>query len=143
MELLSVHSTRRKVAGTWMGKRTERRVFMHHDGVEYVYAGSLAGNNGDYWKMIPLRVFMDSVDGVHEVISKEDMANFARYFDLQYERLYGHEDNFDMERLVSFGDAMIDNYSPLVSAFREYREDYLSSDREVAAFVMAMQVYLY
>lgn len=131
--------TNRKVAGVWHGKRTTRKVYISRDGSEYVNAGSLSAAHPRW--LISLNKFMEFVDDVHEVVSDDDMSTLDRYFCLQYERLYEHEDGFNMEHFVSVGNTMINNHSPLVAAFVKYRGDFLSSDREVAAFVMASQVW--
>lgn len=136
---MNVYETNRKVAGIYCRKRITRKVYMDGDGTEWVYVGSLGRHPRC---MVKLDVFMDYVDDVHEVISKADLDFLLDVYNKQYKRLYGHEDGFDMDSLTRKGDTMIDNHSPIVAAFAHHRGDYLSSDREVAAFVMALQVYL-
>lgn len=138
---MNVYMTKRRVAGNWRGKRVVRKVYMTRDGREYVNAGELSATHTRM--LIPLEAFGSCVHKLHEVTTDKEMREFGRYFALQYERLYGHEESFDMASLVGMGDRMIDNNSPLVAAFVKYRNDCLTSDREVAAFAMALQVFFY
>ena len=138
VSVMYVYKTNRKVAGTWQRRRIDRVVYINN-GEEYVHAGSLSATRRRI--LIPLKMFMEFVDNVHEVATLHDMGNLAWYYDLQYHRLCGHEDSFDMERLVAYGNTMIANGSPLVAAFKKVRQDSLTNDLEVAAFAMAAQAW--
>lgn len=84
-------------------------------------------------------------DECNEQVAKEcklaygwNLESLLKQFVKEYDFLY---DNYDRvagyEEALNFGDAMIHEHHPLVSAFVRYRQDALVSDREVAAFAFA------
>lgn len=69
----------------------------------------------------------------YKPILKEQLEQF----NLAYEYLYDNRDNVKEYGIgLTFGDYMLSNSarSPFLLAFIEYRQDYLTSDREVAQF---------
>lgn len=66
---------------------------------------------------------------------KYDMERLGREFAHMYSYLYDSDDEVDGYRsALAYGDQLINDHHPVIKQFAEYREDVLSSDREVAAF---------
>lgn len=68
-----------------------------------------------------------------------DINNFLEKFNKEYEFLYENHDN-----VVGYYDALIEgnefieNYPEFVGEFVKYRGDFISSDREVVAFMFVL-----
>ena len=73
-----------------------------------------------------------------------DIKEFQRKFRQEYANLYDHRDNvagyreaveeFDNYMAVDFG-----GFQRFVNEFVDYRKDIISSDREAAAFMLALE----
>lgn len=74
-------------------------------------------------------------------MAKYDMKALYEKFSSEYEYLY----DADVEGIevagyrdaMAYGDQLINEHHPVVKQFAQYRQDVLSSDREVAAFGFA------
>ena len=72
-----------------------------------------------------------------------DIEEFLQKFNQEYSFLYEHKDNVAGYReAVEYGDHFISKNKDFVAEFVKYRGDFISSDREVAAFMFAMEHYL-
>lgn len=72
-----------------------------------------------------------------------DIKQFLKEFNQEYAFLYDHDDNVaGYYEAVRFGDEFIKTHKDFVGEFIRFRGDFLSSDREVAAFAFAMEKYL-
>ena len=68
-----------------------------------------------------------------------NIHEFHRRFGEEYEFLYDNHDNVAGYReAVEAGDEFIRTHLDFVLEFAEYRGDYITSDREVAAFMFAL-----
>lgn len=68
-----------------------------------------------------------------------DIQEFLEKFNEEYSFLYDHHDNVaGFREAVEFGDDFIPKHKEFVSEFCNYRGDFLLSDREVAAFMFAL-----
>jgi hypothetical protein len=68
-----------------------------------------------------------------------NIHEFHRKFGEEYEFLYEHGDNvFGYREAVEAGDEFIKSHPDFVLEFVQYRGDYITSDREVAAFMFAL-----
>ena len=71
-----------------------------------------------------------------------NIQEFAEKFNQEYEFLY---DNYDRvagyDEAVDMFDAMLksENFAAFVEEFGNYRQDFISSDREAAAFMFALE----
>ena len=71
-----------------------------------------------------------------------NIHKFIEQFGNEYEFLYNHHDRvagydeavFEFDRLMETNDS----FAQFVKAFVEFRQDYVSSDREAAAFMFAL-----
>lgn len=64
-----------------------------------------------------------------------DMERLGREFVHMYDYLYDAEDEVaGYASAMAYGDQLINEHHPVIKQFAQYREDVLSSDREVAAF---------
>lgn len=80
----------------------------------------------------------------HVTVRRVSISKFARQFSDDYEILYTKKpcptpNTPPTARDLKQGDALIRDQHPLVSALATYRQDILSSDREVIAFVRALR----
>lgn len=69
-----------------------------------------------------------------------NIENFLEKFNSEYDFLYqnnNHVAGYD-EAVRSF-DGFLKNHQEFVSEFVKYREDFISSDREAAAFMFALE----
>ena len=72
-----------------------------------------------------------------------DIEKFLKKFNQEYSFLYEHKDNVaGFREAVEYGDHFISKNPEFVGEFVRYRGDFISSDREVAAFMFAMEPYL-
>lgn len=66
---------------------------------------------------------------------KDLLKNFTR----AYEYLYECSDQIPFyEHMLKLGDEFIEEHGDFVGEFAKFRGDYISSDREVVAFAMAL-----
>lgn len=64
-----------------------------------------------------------------------DIAEFLEKFNKNYDFLYDHNDNVaGYYEALEYGEKIINEQPEFVREFVKYRGDFLSSDREVAAF---------
>lgn len=74
---------------------------------------------------------------------KINIHKFLEQFNKEYDFLY---DNFDAvagyDEAVAAGDEFIKKNPKFVREFVEYRGDFISSDREVAAFIFALETFM-
>lgn len=69
-----------------------------------------------------------------------NIHKFLDKFNKEYDFLYDNRDNVaGYEEAVMAGDEFIRRYPDFVREFNQYRNDILSSDREVAAFMFALE----
>lgn len=67
------------------------------------------------------------------------IEDFLKKFNEEYAFLYEQHDNVaGFQEAVEFGDDFIPKHKEFVSEFCNYRGDFLLSDREVAAFMFAL-----
>lgn len=77
-----------------------------------------------------------------------DMVNiniekFKREFDEEYNFLYDNNDRVvGYEEAMKAFDEFAENHIKFISEFVRYRGDFISSDREAAAFMFAMEKYM-
>ena len=72
-------------------------------------------------------------------INNINIHEFARRFGNEYEFLYNNRDNVaGFSDAVREGDEFMKNHREFVSEFCKYRGDFITSDREVAAFMFAL-----
>lgn len=71
---------------------------------------------------------------------KINIAEFEKQFNKEYDFLYEHNDNVEgyREAVQSF-DEFIKTHGDFVGEFAKHRGDYISSDRECAAFMFALE----
>ncbi len=62
-------------------------------------------------------------------ITKAHLKDYSKIYDTFYEHGYD-------EWLVDFGDRILKEYNDITSAFIQARKDFLTSDREVAAYAV-------
>ena len=64
---------------------------------------------------------------------------FARQFDKEYAFLYEHEDRVaGADEAVRAFDEFVQRHGDFVAEFSRFRGDYITSDREAAAFMFAL-----
>ena len=73
-----------------------------------------------------------------------NIAEFLEKFNAEYKFLY---DNYDRvagyeEAVTAFDEEFLPNHKEFVREFCKYRGDLITSDRECAAFMFAMENYL-
>ena len=69
-----------------------------------------------------------------------NIEKFLKKFNEEYEFLYNNHDRVaGYHEALQAGDEFITNHSDFVREFVEYRGDFLSSDREVVAFMFALE----
>ena len=72
-----------------------------------------------------------------------NIREFYKRFQKEYDFLYEHDDRVaGYHEALSFGDDFIKAHPDFVNEFNAYRQDFLSSDREVAAFAFALSAYM-
>ena len=72
-----------------------------------------------------------------------DIEKFHGEFNKEYEFLYEHQDNVaGYDEAVQAFDIFLPGHREFIGEFANYREDFISSDREAAAFMFAMEKYL-
>lgn len=65
--------------------------------------------------------------------------DFLNEFNKNYDAIYDGLVDYDtVDAAVSFGDEFIKTHKDFVSEFVKFRGDFLSSDREVAAFALTI-----
>ena len=73
---------------------------------------------------------------------KVDLGELLDSFGDEYERLYDADVAGELvdgyHEMLEYGDQLIRECKDLICAFAQYRGDFLSSDREVAAFGFAV-----
>ena len=68
-----------------------------------------------------------------------NIKEFAKKVDEEYDFLYDNNDNVaGYDEAVSAFDTFAETHSEFVGAYVRYREDFISSDREAAAFMFAL-----
>jgi hypothetical protein len=68
-----------------------------------------------------------------------NIHEFAKQFNKEYNFLYDHNDMVaGYNEAVEEGDKFIAEHGDFVGEFVRYRGDFISSDREVAAFMFAL-----
>ena len=71
------------------------------------------------------------------------IEGFYKEFKKEYDFLYDHDDNVaGYEEAVQAFDEFLPSHKEFVSEFVQYRGDFISSDREGAAFMFAMEKYM-
>ena len=71
---------------------------------------------------------------------KIDIREFLRQFNREYEFLYKHNDMVTgYYEALDAGDKFIKKHPDFIKEFVKYRGDCISSDREVAAFMFALE----
>lgn len=72
--------------------------------------------------------------------SSVNMEKLLSMFSVIYDYLYENNNNhpFYHAAVNAFDDLLSSMYADIVAVFNEYRQDYISSDREAAAFVIAL-----
>lgn len=86
----------------------------------------------------------------HEAKRTKDMARydidikkFYDEFNDAYEDLYNDVyPPSDVSELVREGDAFLSSHGDFVGEFARYRQDYLTSNREIAAFMLALSRFI-
>lgn len=72
------------------------------------------------------------------------IREFKEKFDKEYNFLCKHRDNVaGYKEAVEWGDKFLRKYPDFVAKFAQYRGDFLTSDREMAAFAFTMHDYGY
>ena len=75
---------------------------------------------------------------------KYNMDDLLRLFNFEYGYLLDHDDDVCWyQDALKIGDEFLSSDHPAVGEFIRYRGDFLSSDREVAAFGVAFTEFLY
>ena len=68
-----------------------------------------------------------------------NIQKFAEQFDKEYQFLYDHDDMVvGYGEALEEGDKFIAEHGDFVGEFARYRGDFISSDREVVAFMFAL-----
>ena len=68
-----------------------------------------------------------------------NIQKFAEQFDKEYRFLYNHDDMVaGYNEALEEGDKFIAEHGDFVGEFAKYRGDFISSDREVVAFMFAL-----
>lgn len=68
-----------------------------------------------------------------------DIKIFKKKFDEEYEFLYKNRDQVaGFNEAVEAGDKFLNEHGDFVGEFANYRGDFITSDREVAAFMFAL-----
>ena len=69
-----------------------------------------------------------------------NIAKFFDQFNKEYKFLYDNNDNVaGFREAVQAFDEFLPEHKEFVSEFVKYREDFISSDREAAAFMFALE----
>lgn len=69
-----------------------------------------------------------------------DIVKFCKQFDKEYDFLYEHHNCVPgYEEAVDYFDHNHHLYADIVKAYIEYRHDFISSDREAAAFSFSLE----
>lgn len=72
-----------------------------------------------------------------------NIEQFSKEFDKEYDFLYENYDNVaGYTEAVQAFDEFLPSHKEFVSEFVQYRGDFISSDREAAAFMFAMEKYM-
>ena len=72
---------------------------------------------------------------------KINIEKFNKQFQKEYNFLYDHHDNVaGYDEAVAAFDDFIQTQGEFVGEFARYRHDFISSDREAAAFMFALEV---
>lgn len=92
------------------------------------------------------QVEKDSIDVVNEIAKKENatIEEFSKQFSFDYKLIYEAQSvnrNFTISDKVQLFDSSIEVFKPIITVFNQYRQDFISSDRECAAFIMAIDFF--
>lgn len=71
-----------------------------------------------------------------------NIKKFLDQFNKEYEFLYNHNNVAGYNEAVTAFDEFLPNHKEFVSEFVKYRGDFVSSDREAAAFMFALSVFV-
>lgn len=73
-------------------------------------------------------------------MNKVNIYNFAKQFQKEYNFLYDHDDRVaGMDEAVEAFDQFVKGHEDFIREFIKYRGDLISSDREAAAFMFALE----
>lgn len=72
-------------------------------------------------------------------MSKVNIYNFAKQFQKEYNFLYDHDRVAGMDEAVEAFDKFVKGHEDFIREFIKYRGDLISSDREAAAFMFALE----
>lgn len=70
-----------------------------------------------------------------------NIKEFLDQFNKEYEFLYNHNNVAGYKEAVTAFDEFLPNHKEFVGEFVKYRGDFISSDREAAAFMFALSVF--
>lgn len=78
-------------------------------------------------------------------MSKIKMNEFLNRFNEVYEKLYDDKisDDEELKAMKYFDNSMTDKQKKFLYDFIDYRKDYIASDRECKAFIIALHSYNY
>lgn len=76
-------------------------------------------------------------------IKNINIEKFEMEFNKEYEFLYEHNNRVaGYDEAVEAFDEFLETHKEFVGEFTKYRGDFISSDREAAAFMFAMEKYM-
>lgn len=87
------------------------------------------------------------IDVVNAIAEKENatIEEFNKQFEFDNDLLYDAEeinDKLDYSDKVKLFDNHIEEFKPIINSINQYRSDFISSDREAAAFIMAIDFFI-
>lgn len=86
--------------------------------------------------------YLDGMDYLAEELEPEAFEEFKQLYYEEYDYMYDNNDipsdGFSYSEMLDLGDELIKAHMPLLLQFVRDRMDPLSSDREVAAFAIAV-----
>lgn len=93
------------------------------------------------------RPLFDTAAPAPEADLENDISvqDFGKYFGRVYARLYENDCagiDSDYKSEAALFDELIKDLKPILTVFNTYRMDYISSDREAAAFIIALKHYI-
>ena len=68
-----------------------------------------------------------------------NIKTFSKQFDKEYDFLYQNKNVAGYEEAVTAFDDLLKNQGDFIREFARYRNDVISSDREAAAFMFALE----